>query len=88
MNAHERRRKRDIGVAFLAEVIADVLAEARADGSEGWLAPQQIRRKLGFGDKQFASGLCRGILNQMHQYGEVEYKPGDGEGVYDWRLLP
>ena len=86
MNAHERRRKRDIGIAFLADAVADVLAQSQPDSSDGWFSSQHISRELGFADRQFGSGLCRGILNQMFQQGEVEYRPGDGEGIYDWRL--
>ena len=87
MNAHERRRRRGIGVAFLSEVIADVLAETQQDNSAGWLMVDQVRARVGFERGQGANEICRGVLNQMHLNDEVEYeRKAEGE-PYVWRLL-
>ena len=85
MNVHELRRRRDLGVAFLSEAIADVLTEAKRDGSEGWMRPDTIRFRLGFDHGQYAAGLCRGILNQMYLNNQVEYKQDEGQN-FVWRL--
>ena len=85
MNVHEGRRKGDTGVAFLSEVIADVLTEAKRNGSEGWLRLDTVRFQLGFDHGRYVAGLCRGILDQMYLNGEVECKQDEG-GNFAWRL--
>ena len=85
MNLHERRRMRDIGLAFLSNAVADVLAEAKQERLEGWLTADQVRVRLGFDHGQYASGLCRGILNQMYLNGEVEFWQDEGSN-FVWRL--
>lgn len=85
MNGHERRRKRDIGVAFLAEAIADVLAEARDSGKEEGIWADYVRHRLGFDVGMRANELCRGVLHQMLQHGEVEVDRTSG--YEHWRLV-
>ena len=72
MNEHERRRKREIGVAFLSELIADVLAQSPANGEDRGLDVDVIRQRAGFSPNEFANQLCRGILFQMKRQDEIE----------------
>ena len=70
MNEHQRRRKREIGVAFLAEAIADILIESQGKGERG-VTVDEVRIQLGFSKGQYAGDICKGILHQMALHGEV-----------------
>lgn len=84
MNKHERDRKREIGLAFLADVVADVLMEAQGDGQQGWLRVDQIRIGAGFSGGKSANDTCRGVLHHLLQRGDVERKK-TGATEYLWR---
>ena len=86
MNIHHRRRRREMGVALLSELIADVLAEAQQDGTSGWLTVAQIRQGAGFESGYKADDLCRGILCQMLKHYEVSCTDGGVGGEHIWRL--
>lgn len=83
MNGHERRRKWDVGVAFLAEAIADVLAEARDKGDERGMTPGDVSWALGFSSDD-SNHVCRHVLIRMEEQGETEILVLNG--LRQWRL--
>ena len=76
MNIHDRRRKMIIGVAFIEEVVSDVLREARKPLNE-----TEIEKGTGLSDF-----YCRQILERMRGNGEVvNDRPDFGPNA--WRLV-
>ena len=82
MNIHARRRTVNIGLAYLAEAVADVLQEA-LDKNEGGLAATTINARSGL--PQSAWDTCQFVLHRLEQDGVVvNEQPGGGPG--SWRL--
>lgn len=84
MNVHARRRKVRIGVALIAEVLADVLQEAK-DNGEGGLTIADVNERTGCSETDLHYELCRGVLQHMKRVGDaVNDQPGLGDS--SWRL--
>ena len=86
MDIRARRRKVNIGFAFLSEVAADVLQEADGNG-EPWLNDKQIYERSGFIPNIVAGGhysyaACRHVIARMEAEGGITI-PGPGT---TWRL--
>ena len=85
MNRIARRSRVDIGLAYLVEVIADVLQEANDSGPVPLLV-EDIKYKAGFSNAPFVNQIVRGILNQMKQDGAVNVEK-DERGYQVWWLM-
>ena len=84
MNIHARRRTVNIGLAYLAEAVADVLQEAQ-DNNEGGLTAATVRERSGLPDNSYAWDTCRFVLNRLEQDGVViNNSPSPNPG--SWRL--
>ena len=82
MNIHARRRTVNIGLAYLAEAVADVLQEAQ-DNNEGGLTAATIRARSGLPSNGYSWDTCRFVLNRLEQDGIVV---NDGLNPGSWRL--
>lgn len=83
MDIHARRRTINIGLAYLAEAVADVLQDAQ-DNDEGGLAATTISARSGL--PQGGWSTCRFILDRLDFDGvAVNDQPGSGNG--SWRLV-
>ncbi len=85
MNRSARRARAEIGMAYLAEVIADVLQEAH-DRGDGPLLVEAIRELAPFPYSPRINQVVRGILNRMKQDGLVDVTE-DVEGHQIWSIL-
>ena len=84
MNVHTRRRNVRIGVAYIAEVLADVLQEAQDAGKEG-LTAVDVRDLTGCSEADLTWDVCIRVLYHMEKAGETKNdQPGGGAG--SWRL--
>ena len=83
MNSHARRRKVTIGLAFIAEAVADLLEEAMVNGEKG-LAATEIAHQVCPGKHYY--GVIRGVLHSMQEQGEVINEGNTSKG--SWRLTP
>ena len=82
MNIHARRRTVNIGLAYVAEAVADVLQEAQ-EKNEGGLVATIIEARSGL--PQGAWSTCQFVLHRLEQDGVVvNDHPGVGPG--SWRL--
>ena len=85
MNQYERRRKREIGMAFLAEVVSDVLAEDREGAAAQGLTGGDVAWALDLQGEDLGT-FFRIVLMEMERTGETEVR--DINGVRRWRLRP
>lgn len=86
MDVHTRRKKFNIGLAYLEEVVADVLLAAQEDGKEGLEVVQVLAR---VGQKADVSGERHGIvarvLTSLEEDG-IAFNARPGPGGSSWRL--
>ena len=73
-------------MAFLAEVFVDVLSEYEGKGNQDGMTAEQIRDELGFERVDWPLQLCRGVLNYMKSYGEVD-RVESGGNAQRWHLV-
>lgn len=85
MNRNARRFRVDIGMAYLVEVIADVLQEAYNNG-DGPLLVEEIKQRSAFRDTPFINQTVRGVLNRMKQDGLVD-RQDNQDGFQEWWLI-
>lgn len=85
MKRSARRARVEIGIAYLVEVIADVLQEAH-DRGNGPLLVEAIKELAAFPYSPRINEVVRGTLNRMKEDGLVDVTE-DVEGNQIWRLL-
>ena len=85
MNRSARRLRAEIGLAYLSEIIADVLHEAHEKGDSKLLV-RAITELAGFGYNPLINQVVTGTLNLMKQDGLV-CETKDVEGHEMWFLL-
>ena len=86
MNVYERRTKFNIGLAYLEEVVVDVLDAAETEGSEGLEVVQVLAR---VGQKADVSGARHGIVRRVLRILEedgIAFNARPGPGRPSWRL--
>ena len=84
MNIHTRRRNVRIGVAYIAEVLADVLQDAK-DNGEGGLTAVDVRNRTGCSGTDLTWKICIRVLNHMENVGEA-VNDKHGHGPDSWHL--
>ena len=85
MNAHARRRKVTIGLAYLEEVVTDVLQDEANQTGETGLTAAQVRVRSGMPASQPSYDIVLGVLRLLSESGiAVDDQPGRGNGA--WRL--
>ena len=85
MNRNARRFRVDVGLAYLIEVIAEVLQEAHNNG-DGPLLVEEIKQRAAFRETPFINQVVRGVLNRMKQDGLVDVED-NVEGFQVWWLV-
>ena len=79
MNTQARRRKVNIGVAYLAEVILDVINEEEKR-TNAEVSTNKINQELEF-KENWEARLCRSVLDHMEDNKEIV-----NVGGASWRL--
>jgi hypothetical protein len=80
MNTQIRRRKVNIGIAYIAEVILDVIQSDAGKDNQS-ISTASINTQLDF-NEVWGKDICRSVLEHMEKNGEV----ARGPGAASWRL--
>ena len=80
MNTQARRRKVNIGIAYLAEAILDVIQDEGIK-TDGKVSTTKINDVLEFTPTEWKKDMCRAVLEHMEENSEIVSVSGAS-----WRL--